>query len=101
VVCDKLRIDPGDGSPIVDYRIENGCVEARTLETERGTSTEKPWRQLTPEQVTSHVMSDTVVARWLRRRMGVHQLVRACTLPLSCALPSTESAPAAERSTTV
>jgi hypothetical protein len=30
----RLRIDPGNGSPAVDYRIENGFVESRTLETD-------------------------------------------------------------------
>ncbi len=30
----RLRIDPGKGSPAVDYRIENGFVESRTLETD-------------------------------------------------------------------
>ena len=29
--CNRLRLDPGNGSPVVDYRIENGCVESRTL----------------------------------------------------------------------
>ena len=30
----RLRIDPGNGSPAVDYRIENGFVESSTLETD-------------------------------------------------------------------
>lgn len=79
LACNRLFIDPCDGSPVVDYRIENDCVESRTLEAaERGTTTEKRWQRLTPEQLSSHVMADTVVAQWLRRRMGVHRLVRAC-----------------------
>ena len=81
LACKRLRIDPCDGSPVVDYRIENGCVESRTLEmaTEASTTTEERWQRLTPEQLISHVMADTVVAQWLCRRMGVHGLVRACT----------------------
>jgi hypothetical protein len=76
----RLLIDPSDGSPTVDYRIEDGCVESRTLERgENGTITEKGWQRLTPAELSSHVMADTVVARWLRRRMGVHRLIRACT----------------------
>ncbi len=80
LACKRLRIDPCDGSPVVDYRIENGCVESRTLETatEGGTTTEERWQRLTPEQPISHVMADTVVAQWLLRRMGVHRLIRAC-----------------------
>jgi hypothetical protein len=81
LACNRLRIDRCDGSPLVDYRIENGCIESRTLETaaETGTATEMQWQRLTPEQLSTHVMADTVVVHWLRRRMGVHRLIRACT----------------------
>ena len=74
LACNKLCIDPCDGSPVVDFRIENGCVETRA-----GIDTRQHWQQLTPEQLTSHVMSNTVVAQWLLGRMGVHRLVRACS----------------------
>jgi hypothetical protein len=76
----RLRIDRGDGSAAVDYRIRDGGVESRTLETAtKGTlATGKEWQRLTPEQLTSHIMSNSVVAQWLRRRMGVYRLVRAC-----------------------
>jgi hypothetical protein len=81
LACNRLRIDPCDGSPVADYRIENDWVESRTLETaaECGTATEKRWQRLTPEQLSSHVMADTVLAQWLRGRMGVYRLIRACT----------------------
>jgi hypothetical protein len=73
LACNKLCIDPCDGSPVLDFRIENGCVESCTR-----IDTTQRWQQLTPEQLTSHVMSNTVVAQWLLGRMGVHRLVRAC-----------------------
>jgi len=81
LACNRLRIDPCDGSPVVDYRIENGCVESCSVETaaESGTTIEKQWQRLTPEQLTSHVMANAVVARWLGKRMGVHALIRACS----------------------
>ena len=77
----RLRIDRCDGSPVADYRIENDWVESRTLETgtECGPTTERRWQRLTPEQLSSHVMADTIVSQWLCRRMGVHRLVRACS----------------------
>ena len=84
MACNNLRIDLGDGSPVVDYRIENDSVETRTLKVEN----ETPWQRLTPEQLTSQVMEDTVVARWLRCRMGVHRLLRACTHSFSYAVNS-------------
>jgi len=75
--CNSLRIDPGNGSPIVEYRIRYGSVETRTLRVEE-VGDDKPWRKLSPEQLTSHVMSSPVLAYWLPRRMGVHSVVRAC-----------------------
>jgi|SRR5215472_455453 len=78
----RLRIDPVNGSPAVDYRIKKGFVESRTVETDaakNGTpAIEKQWQRLTPEQLTSRVVADTVVLHWLRQRMGLHQLIRAC-----------------------
>lgn len=83
LACNKLRLEPCDGSPVVDYRIEDGHVESRILRGATGTATatEKHWHwhRLTPEQLSSHVMSNTVVARWLIGRLGVRPLVRACT----------------------
>jgi hypothetical protein len=76
----RLRIDPGDGYPVMDYRIHNDCVESRVVEMDTDTELEidSAWSQLSPEELSSHVMADTVVARWLRRRLGVFPLVRAC-----------------------
>ena len=93
----RLRIDPGNGSPAVDYRIENGFVESRTLETgstKRSTPTiEKQWQRLTPEQLTSRLMADSLLLRWLRQRMGVYRLIRACNQD-----SSSRNNPAVERS---
>ena len=74
-----LRIDAGDGSPIVDFRIEYGHVESRVSEAAAYGEVEQQWQQLTSEEISSHVMADTVVARWLLRRMGLYQLMRACS----------------------
>ena len=88
LACNRLRIDPGNGSPAVDYRIESGFVESRTVEmdaagtgavTRSVAAIERPWQRLTPRQLTSRVMGDRVVAQWLRHRMGLHGLVRACS----------------------
>jgi hypothetical protein len=78
LACNRLRLDPGNCSPVVEYRIENGCVESRTVASEIGTQAEMGWHQLTADHISSHVMANTVIAEWLRRRMGLHQLRRAC-----------------------
>ena len=77
---DRLRIDPSDGCPAVEYRIADDHVDSRVLDSaaERSSGIKAPWQRLTPEQLRSHVMADSVVARWLSRRMGVHRLIRAC-----------------------
>lgn len=85
LVCNRLRIEPRDGSPIVDYRIENGRVEHRTLETaaEHGTAIEMQWQRFTPEELTSHILGNTVVAHWLCHRLRAHSLIRAYSQPSS------------------
>lgn len=81
LACNRLHIDPCDGSPISEYRIENGRVESRTLETvaECNAPADQRWQRLTPQQLSSHVLADTVLAQWLHERMGVHRLIRACS----------------------
>jgi len=84
-----LRIDRGDGSPIIDYRIENGRVKSRTVDRE-SVSTDFAWQPLTREQLSAHVLSSTVVAQWLRHRMGLHRLLRTSHPCGDNALPHTE-----------
>ena len=81
----RLRVDPDDGSPAQDYRIENGHVEMRLVDfnMKYAHEGEGRWRRLSREQLSSHVMGNTAVARWLQRRMGPHSLIRACAQP-SC-----------------
>ncbi len=90
-----LRVDPGDGSPVQDYRIENGHVEMRVLDIKMKFAPEGHcrWRRLTPPQLASHVMGNTAVAQWLQRRMGVHSLIRACAQPTHSVQLDEESSP--------
>ena len=82
LAINRLRIDPGNGSPAVDYRVKKGFVESRTVETDAGKkgtpAIEKRWQRLTPGQLTARVMADTVVLHWLCHKMGVYRLIRAC-----------------------
>jgi hypothetical protein len=76
----RLRLEPGNGSPIKEYRIENGIVEARTLDPngQPDPQTGGDWEQLTPDQLAVHVERNTVVAQWLQRRLGWRRLLWAC-----------------------
>lgn len=76
----RLRIDLGDGSTAVDYRIEDGCVESRKLKvSEESCEVRRAWHRLSPEELSSLVMSNKVVAHWLTRRMGLFAVIRACS----------------------
>jgi hypothetical protein len=63
--------------PEREYRINDGKVEARVLV--HGSAHDCPWRQLSPEQLSSHVRRNTPVAGWLEQRLGWRRLLRACT----------------------
>ena len=78
MACNSLRIDAGDGSPVMDYRIENGHVESRISFSPEET-TQSDWEAVSPQELSEHVMSGTILSLWLRRRMGIFRLVRACS----------------------
>ena len=44
--CNRLRIDLGDGSTVLDYRIEDGSVQSRSLRVHDGKSlvVERDWQ---------------------------------------------------------
>jgi hypothetical protein len=70
-------LDSVNHSPVKEYRInKNGKVEARMLDcdTEQGND----WAEVSPEQLSSHVKKNTVVARWLERNLGWRRLLQAC-----------------------
>lgn len=76
----KLLIDGNNGSPVTEYRIADGWVEHRAIESnsEKSTAIEAPWERLTPTALRSHVMTKSVVALWLSHRLGIDALQQAC-----------------------
>jgi len=87
MTCNRLRIDRNDGSPVVEYRVENGCLEYRTIEVqpELSAAVDGQWQRLTHEQLASHMSANRVVAYWLSRRFGIHALIHACSKSSSSA----------------
>ena len=71
-----LRLEATDGSNAEEYRIYDGQVEVRRLQSSN--YDDWSWHRLTPEQLTAHVNAKSVVAEWLKRRMGWRRLLRAC-----------------------
>lgn len=76
----RLRLEPGDGSQVKEYRIENEIVEVRALDPngQPDPQSGSDWQQLTPDQLAVHVERNTVVAQWLQRRLGWRRLLWAC-----------------------
>jgi len=77
---DRLRVDPNDGSSGVEYRIENGAVERRSIgkRAQRNIASERQWQRLAPGQVASDVLAGAVVGHWLLRRLGIRSPIRVC-----------------------
>ena len=78
----RLRLESENGSPITEYSIENSTVAVRSVDLNRRSdpqqAEETSWQQLTPEQLRFHVERHTVVAEWLKRRLGWRRLLREC-----------------------
>ena len=70
-------LGPMNHSPVKEYRInKSGKIEARILDC--GSEQEGDWREVSSEQLSSQVISNTAVARWLEHRLGWRRLLRAC-----------------------
>jgi len=75
----RLRLEAADGSATKEYRIDDGKVEVRSLYSHsRYDPPESSWHRLTPQQLSTHVERNTVVAQWLERRLGWRRLLQAC-----------------------
>ena len=75
----RLRLEAEDRSAIQEYRVDDGRVEVRSLHPRSGYDPpESSWYRLTPQQLRTHVERNTVVAQWLKRRLGWRRLLQAC-----------------------
>ena len=77
----SFRIDPDDGSDVIEYRIDDGWVERRTGEgrTRDGVYREAQWERLTPNQLFSEIMTCAAFAYWLYQGLGSQMLLHACS----------------------
>jgi len=73
-----LRLEAITGDPMLEYRIENGRIEVRKLQPKYSRDPQPEWQPMSPEQLRMHVERNTVVAEWLKRRLGWRRLLRAC-----------------------
>lgn len=73
----NLRLEAINGSGGEEYRIREGEVEFRPVEP--STNYDRDWQQLSAHELADHVQRNTVVAQWLRHRIGWRRLLLKCT----------------------
>ena len=84
----NLRLEGKSGGE--EYRICDDRVEVRKLQPDRNVDTDESWHRLSHTDLATHVRDKTVVAQWLRQRLGWRRLLRACISPESleeCGIP--------------
>jgi uncharacterized Rossmann fold enzyme len=83
----NLRIETADGSCQEEYRIHGRDIEVRScsqpmeFDVPDQYQSDDEWHRMTAEQLSAHVQANTVLAQWLRHRIGWRRLVVACTDP--------------------
>jgi hypothetical protein len=70
-----LRVEDPNRSAGEEYRIRDGQVQVRSLHQAKE---DDGWHRLTAEQLADHVNRNSVVAQWLKHRLGWRRLLRAC-----------------------
>jgi len=84
-----LRLEATDGAGVEEYRVFEDAIEVRKLRCGEenddmelaGEQVSDEWHPLSHEALTDHVKKNTVVAQWLKHRIGWRRLLRACTDP--------------------
>ena len=84
-----LRLEAANSSGVEEYRIYEDGVQVRKLccgeekgDLElAGEHLSNEWQRLSPDDLTHHVKDNTVVAQWLKHRLGWRRLLRACSDP--------------------
>lgn len=77
----NLRLEGQSGGE--EYRICDDRVEVRKLQSDRNVDSDDSWQRLSHMDLATHVRGNTVVAQWLRQRLGWRRLLRACISPES------------------
>jgi hypothetical protein len=70
-----FRLEAADGRVAEEYRLHQQNIEVRRLQPNQR---EVVWHRLTADEIAGHVKHNTVVARWLERRLGWRRLLWAC-----------------------
>jgi hypothetical protein len=71
----NLRLEAPDGSGGEEYRIREGEIEVRAVPA----AYNDDWQPLSSNDLADHVQRNSVVAQWLRHRIGWRRLLLKCT----------------------
>ena len=80
----NLRLEAADGSESEEYRIHGGDIEVRRArrfpeyDSDGQPSSDEDWQTLTAGELSTHVQENSLVAQWLRHRIGWRRLILAC-----------------------
>ncbi len=74
----SLRLEAVDGSASEEYRIRDGDIEVRSIEPAEAARNGVVWHRITSKQLSNHVERNTIVAQWLRHRIGWRRLILKC-----------------------
>ena|SRR5262249_38368174 len=75
----NLRLEAPDGSGGEEYRIRDDEIESRTVTSAGYFQSDDDWQPLSSGELAHHVQRNTVVAQWLRHRIGWRRLLLKCT----------------------
>lgn len=76
-----LRLEAQNGRAIEEFRILDQTIETRQSTVWPASEWDEyaEWREVSSEELSDHVRDNTVVAQWLKRRLGWRRLLLACT----------------------
>jgi len=76
----NLRLEATNGSGGEEYRIREDEIEVRPVNTSSAKYvSDDDWQPLSSSDLADHVQRNTVVAQWLRHRIGWRRLLLKCT----------------------
>jgi len=71
----NLRLEAPNGSGGEEYRIRDDEIEVRSVNR----NVPDDWQPLSSHELAEHVQHNSIVAQWLKHRIGWRRLLLKCT----------------------
>jgi len=72
----NLRLEAPDGSGGEEYRIRDNEIQVRSVNSDLP---DHDWQPLSSHELAEHVQNNSIVAQWLKHRIGWRRLLLKCT----------------------